>query len=353
LKIVILTFQESSNYGALFQAYALQTKIEKLINSKCEILNYHSTYKATQYSINLKKSLAVFLNKLFSKFIINKVRKNSSSFKKRYLNIAKKVFYSSEQMKELSGQYDLFFCGSDQVWNAINTGEDSTYFLDFVKDINKKVAYAPSIALPEIPENLIDFYKKNINGFMFLSVREESGAKLIEELTDKKAEVVLDPTLLLNQDEWLSISKPINYKKPYIFVYYISYLPQLINFAKKLSKETGLQVILPLRTVRDYFTGFNCKIISPEHFIDSIANAEYVVTNSFHGIAFSVNFKKEFFSFGKDFLKLIKLQDRFIDNNFLDNEILQNYIKINYSKVSQILDSEKKKSIEFIKSALK
>lgn len=364
MKTSIITFQESSNSGALLQAYALQTTLSRLSEQPCDILNYHSQFKKAQYSVSGKKNLLVLINSLLSAPIKKKIEKKANSFKRQYLNMTKKIFNSSNEMIVLNDQYDKFYCGSDQVWNAINTGADVAYFLDFVEDKAKIASYAPSIALTEIPEKLKDFYTTNINMFQHLSVREKSGQVLIEELTGKKAQVVVDPTLLLDKKEWQQIAKPESRKKPYIFVYYISYVPHMINFVKKLKIETGFDVIVAIKTIRDYKNGFTGKIVSTEEFVRFISNAEYVVTNSFHGTAFSVNFEKEFFAFGNkkvlakansrvtDLLEIINLSNRFIGKEYSIQSLLSENNKIDYSTVSKKLLAEREKSIDYIKTTL-
>lgn len=367
MKTSILTFHESNNSGALLQAYALQTVLSRLSQESCDILNYHSKYKALNYSVRFNKNLLVFFNKLLSLPLQKNIQKNAVQFRKEYLNITNKVYKSPKEMIELNNKYDKFFCGSDQVWNPVNTGADDTYFLSFVTDKQKIVSYAPSIALSQIPNEYVDFLTENINRFHYLSVREKSGREIIKNLTGRNAKWVLDPTLLLKKNEWNIISKKPNINKPYIFVYYISYIPELIDFVSKLKKKTGFDVIVSVKTVRDIFVcsmkGFTAKIISTQEFVGCIANAEYIVTNSFHGTAFSVNYEKEFFTFGNkkglskansritDFLDKFGLIERFISNNSTVATCVENS-KIEYSDVSEYLATEREDSLSYITNAL-
>ena len=353
MKTAILTFQESYNNGALLQAYALQTVLTELSNERCDILNYRCPYKQAQYSGRFNKNLLVYINKTISRRIQNEIKKKADSFRDKYLNITNKIYSSSIEMTELNNRYDKFFCGSDQIWNPFNTGGDETYFLNFVEDSKKIASYAPSIAISNIPPQFNNMFIKNINRFRHLSIREKSGQKL-------------DPTLLLNKEEWNQIKQPINNGKPYIFVYYISYLPQLIKFAKELKRETGLEVVVAVKTVRDYVTcilhGFTARIISPNEFVGGIADANYIVTNSFHGTVFSVNYEKEFFAFGNkkglakgnsrimDFLDLLGLSERFnIDTKSIKEFLMK---PVEYKEVKKKLSIEKEKSLSYIKSAL-
>ncbi|MEG1442385.1 MAG: polysaccharide pyruvyl transferase family protein, partial [Oscillospiraceae bacterium] len=139
--------------------------------------------------------------------------------------------------------YDLFVCGSDQVWNYKITNFDKTYFLDFVKDNKKKASYAASFGLSEIPNEYILEYSHLLKSFSHLSVRENEGAKIISDLTGTNCETVLDPTLLLSADKWLTLTKEKTEKKPYILIYLMSKSEKLIDFAYKLSIKTGMKVI--------------------------------------------------------------------------------------------------------------
>lgn len=367
MRTSILTFQESNNNGALLQAYALQTILSNITKEKSHILNYHSLFKESHYKIKFNKNIPVFMNKLLSIPIQKEINRKAEAFKKRELYITDKRYTSSKEMEELNDKYDRFYCGSDQVWNPVNTGADTTYFLDFVKDTEKIVSYAPSIALSELPEELKGLYFTYINRFKHLSIREKSGKQIINELTGRVAQVVLDPTLLLDKNDWKKVGKPLTQKKPYIFVYYISYVPELIEFVKILKQKTGLEVIIATRTVRDsiknYIHGFTGKIISPEDFVSHILNASYIVTNSFHGTVFSVNFEKEFFTFGNkkglaransriiDFLDTFDLDNRFVSDSSNLVELLEN--KVNYTDVSARLISQRNESIDYIRTTLK
>ena len=368
MKIGILTFQESNNNGAMLQALALQEITSEIANGSAKIINYHSKFKQQQYKLNFSGNKKVFLNKLLSAFVRRKVRLKAEEFRRKYLNIENKKIIDKKELKELNGRFSVFITGSDQVWNVNNIGTDSTYFLDFVdKSNNKIVSYAPSIALSEIPKKYKGFYYENINRFNYLnlSIREKTGQKIIKDLTGQNATVVVDPTLLLHKDEWIKKFnlQPTSYNnEKYIFVYYISYNPNLIKFVKKLKEKTGYKVIVATRTLRDYKIGFQNVVISPKDFVNYIYSAEYIVTNSFHGTAFSVNFEKKFFAFGnsdklskvnsriEDFLDDVSLSSRYISGDYeldsLSNEV------IDYRSSSAILEEMRNKSLNFLYNSL-
>lgn len=365
----ILTFQESSNNGALLQAYALQTVVGKITGERCDIINYHSAHKAIFYQNADKKELLIYLNRKLSSKINDVIQKKANAFKNRYLNITKTVYNSASEMKELNTIYSKFICGSDQVWNPANTGADEVFFLNFVKDDSKIISYAPSIALEKLPEDLEEKYKKNISRFRHLSIREKSGWSIIKELLDREAEIVLDPVFLLNTQEWDMVAKEIDIEVPYICIYHISYRPQMIKFARKLRKKTSLRVVMVIQTIRDLFVcianGFTAAIVSPEEFVGVISNAEYVITNSFHGTAFSICYNKNMFVFGNkgkmksansritDLLSTMGLEKRFVsDDQFNDLEsVINNAIKDNL-QTSLSLEEKRNESYKYLHTAL-
>ena len=366
MRASIITFQESSNNGALLQAYALQTVLTDLTGEKCDIINYHSAHKAKDYKNHNKKEILVYLNRLLSKRIRNTMDKKAAVFKDTFLNITGKVYYCLDDLKELNSEYDNFVCGSDQVWNPNNTGGDEAFLLSFVADDSKLISYAPSIALSKIPDEFKEIYKRNILRFTHLSVREKSGKNIIKDLTNKDAKVVLDPTLLLDSHRWNTILQSIETKEPYIFVYCITHRPQLIEYAKKLRKHTGLPIVMAIHTVRDVYicrkNGFRGMIVSPQEFVGAIANAEHVITNSFHATVFSVNYQVNMSIFGnkgrmkdannrmKDILTQLHLGDRFIDDSSEYN-ILTDDVQ-NFDEVIASLHTMRKESMDFLGSAL-
>lgn len=361
-KIGILTFQESYNFGAVLQAYALQTKLKEL-NYKVEIINYHSKYKEKMYSgkYDKNKSLLSNINTIISFPLQNGRKKKVNDFKKRNLNITSSVFESYEQLKEYSKKFDYIICGSDQVWNYNNTGYDERYLLDFVESEDKKVAYAASMGVSDIGPKEVDFYYNNLINFQKISVRERTASKLLKNIIKRDVPVVLDPCLLLESKDWEKLivkNNKINYN--YIFVYYVHYSKELISYAKKLSKETKLPVIISSRTIRELKDGFKNRNLSVEDFITTVKNAQYVITNSFHGTVFSIIFNKKFIVFTNnrnkantnsrllDLLNTLNLEDRIYKKN--KNTIYKTWNKYIVIKKLNKLRNE---SIKFIKDSLK
>ena len=289
------------NYGACLQAYALQKKI-KDCGFSCEIINYlepdgyeQDTFKHKLLKNKIFLNLASIIRKNYKKVYPKKIA--FDKFRKQYLKFGPK-YYKSEDIFNVEHDYDACVCGSDQIWNPLLFGgNDKVYFLDFVPKGKKRIAYAPSIGIDKFPAEHLPEFEQLISKFDFLSVREDSGKKIIEENTQSKAKVVLDPTLLLNGGEWSNIAQPLNIKKPYIFCYLFGEREYIGEFVDYVKNKTNMQVVCIPFTKREE-TGDFKKVYNagPCEFLWLIKNAALVITDSFHATAFSINFNTPFYS---------------------------------------------------------
>ncbi|WP_293722850.1 polysaccharide pyruvyl transferase family protein [uncultured Cetobacterium sp.] len=358
-KIATITFHNSDNYGAIFQTKALQVAIENL-GYETEIIDYICRNKIEMYKVfnwDLKRSLIKNIFHLLNAPYKYIKKSKVSNFALEQCKISTRKYYSSDEMIELENEYSLVITGSDQVWNYINTKFDKVYFLDFIKNSNQKMSYAPSFALTEIEEEYKEEYKTLLEDIKYLSVREKEGEKILNDF-GLKAEVVLDPTLLLSKKDWNSIAETKPTKEKYILLYTLQNSRDIKDCAKKLSEETGLKVIKISSGIRDYLESFKLIIADPKEFISLINNAEYVVTDSFHGVAFSINLNKEFYFYrGKalkthsridNLLRICQLEERSIEST----DVLS-LPKIDYKKTNVLLDKERKKSLDFLSNSIK
>jgi hypothetical protein len=362
IKIGILTFHCVNNYGALLQCLALQKCITDL-GFHVEIINYIPDYitynhKIIHFPYNSLKQL---LTDSYY-FIPHYLRKMASNkFRKKYLHICpeKKI----DRFSDL--YYDAVIVGSDQVWNPDITGLDGTYFFCDVSSSIKKISYAASIGKKNLDEKyqFIFFEKlKNINS---ISVREESAAEFIKSNINKDVEVVLDPTLLLDKESWCSLlSLKCQYKKPYILVYCLENTnPEFIDIVNYISNKLKLCVICDQNSF--YKSRKFCNIVKtywsngPEIFLTYILNAEFVVTNSFHGTAFSLIFNKKFISIPHltlgsrmaDLLNRIGLSERIVTKKSqITEELLVS--KIDYAIINDKIQREREKSFAFLQKTL-
>ena len=286
MKACIATFHKADNYGAVLQAYALQKALEKLGVQSGFIEFEELERKANPVREARGKAPHAFVERL------RKAGKDRSAlfdeFRAKYLKCATPV--SAEQSGTLNDIYDVFIAGSDQVWNLKLPEADERYFLPFAKP-DKRVSYAASFGTDKIPDNLKEWYKERLNGFHSISVREESGREIVEELTGKDCAVCLDPVLVLNREEWMSLAAQQS-GKPYLFLYMVDYDAQLAASAKSEAEERGLELKTATAGFIPQFGIDAWSGVGVEKWLSLIYNSEGVFTNSFHCTAFAMIFGK-------------------------------------------------------------
>lgn len=357
MKIGIITYHRAKNLGAMLQSYALQRTLQKY-KGECEIIDYRNEKMEESYRVKRTGEIHSIKEKIKNILFMKKNKEFEiirKEFNEKVQKISKEI-YNKENIIKANKKYDLFVTGSDQVWNSKLNYNDENYFLDFVTDNKKKNSYAASFGVSKLNENEKESIKKKLEQFNKISVREKEGEKIVKDLTNRECQVVLDPTLLLNKEEWekLTISERIE-KEKYIFVYIIAYTPTLLEFARKLAKEKKCKIICFHTSYQKYRGMKNLTKVSPQDFINYIKNAEIVVTSSFHGMCFSVNLQKEFYyelDEGKinnnsrliTLAKTLNLESRRIIKGKSLNE------KLNYKEIEEKLNKEREKSIQYISS---
>ena len=226
MKVALMTCY-MNNFGACLQAYALQTVIRELGND-CDIIRYTPIPSVKEYPLWFRAAYTI-RNRLKGirnfKFRYENYRLNYyKAFKREYLIFNDTYYPTIASLYQNPPEYDAFVTGSDQVWNPLiheNTN-NKAYFLDFVPQGKKRIAYAPSIGLSELPAECGEEMGQLIDRFDTVSVRETAGKKIIEKISKKECRVVLDPTLLLTREQWLKITKKPSVQKPYILCYLFS-----------------------------------------------------------------------------------------------------------------------------------
>lgn len=374
--IGIVTLNGYFNYGNRLQNYALQEILinlglnaETIINKNRRPKKPNRKTKATEQISKIadntfKELIAKVYFKLWNythkKEIVNAKLKRTEIFKKFTYHYIKETDYtiSDDNIPEdLSDRYNYFITGSDQVWNPDYIYGSSIYFLTFAPKY-KRIAYAPSFGVPEIKSEYIEDYKEWISGMHRLSVREDDGAKIIKKLTGRDAPVLVDPTLLLTKEKWLSIAKEPNNKPKdkYLLTYFLGGVPdEYEKQIKNIVKENNLEVINlnDIRETETYMTG-------PSEFIDYINSCSVFCTDSFHGAVFSILMEKPFIVYERMgtslsmFSRINTLLNKFDLNcrkaeNIKTNEDIFN---IDYSHVPPILEAERKKAFDYLKEAL-
>lgn len=365
MKIAIVTLNGYFNYGNRLQNYALQETLKSLGNEIETIINdsKFEEYKGENRHRTIIEKIANIIKKspreafkVLEYKTSTKIR--TSVFKKFTYDYIKETNYTISENnipEDLSERYDYFVTGSDQVWNPLDVS--SIYFLTFAEK-HKRIAYAPSFGISELKPELIDSYKEWISGINMLSIREDDGARIIKKLTGRDVPVLVDPTLLLTREKWLSIAKAAKTKpkEKYILTYFLGGIPD--NYKKQLenvAKENKMKIINlgDIDEKESYRTG-------PSEFIDYINSCSLLCTDSFHGAVFSILFEKPFIVYERignslsmysrinTLLEKFNLNSRKVENIKNDSD----FFNIDYSHVTPILEEERQKSFIYLRDAL-
>lgn len=378
MKIGILTIQNVNNYGAELQCCALCRKLIKM-GYDAEVINYlfgihpnhdHIGEKRTisiSWKQDIKVRLLPIVQNLFCLFYHkNKALRNQrfDEFHAKYNNLTKTVYPSVRSLNEANFDYDVLCIGSDQVWNYEKGYSLEPFFASFDKKGTKKISYGSSIGLSEISSEAEKVFKKELSGFSSISVREQQASDLLQNLLKKDVDVVLDPTLILNSKEWLEVAKyDMCPKEKYVLVYIVTIKPcnYVLDVARKVAKERGLKIVRICRDAYPEHSGSDVEEImtaGPSDFVGLFANAEFVVTNSFHGTVFSINFSKPFYSVIKSqhstnsrltsILRKLKLENRILSVGSPLPEVTD----IDFAEPAACLEAEREHSVDYIKNAL-
>lgn len=378
--ICVMTWYRSLNYGTCLQCFALAKKLESMGYKVCV------PGKMRYYSIKHPKDLICrVIRKLkhiiYSVNTIKKFKEMDKVYQNDYMIRKKKInkFINDEltiyklpnkkSFKELDRNMNIFITGSDQIWNPNYIS--LPYLLNFVNDYTLKVAYGSSIGVQHIPLHNRAMYKKYLTRFDAIGVREKSAQNELTTILKKKIETVLDPTFLLNKEEWIDITRGVQIpeniisNQGFIFCYFIGENQEWTEIVKTIARERNLPVFVALSEsyiIPNVGTPFGQAGI--KEFIWMLANSTFNFTDSFHATALSINFQKEVVVFKRfkdnernsqnsriiDLLELFKIKDRLVTSQNPADKIINN--PINYDRIKTILDNEKARSMKFITDSL-
>lgn len=291
-KVMILTFQFADNYGALLQAYALKREIET-IGYQADVVNYVSDLNKAEYSRNpfiVKGSFKKKVKRVLKLPLAWKQMKLCDEFRKTNLELKREI--KKEELMNLTEEYTALVVGSDQVWNGRLTGDNTTYFLDFGKNI-KKISYAASLGTMKMTDFQKDCMKKYVSEFDAVSIREERNLDEVKYYVSK-AENVVDP-VFLNTGQWKQIASAGKHSvaEKYILYYSLGGAEDFEKIVEELSNTHSLQTISVHPTAKKYhIKGKQLYNVGPIDFLALIENAEIVCTDSFHATCFSIIFGK-------------------------------------------------------------
>ena len=367
------------NYGNKLQNYAMQKYLENQGYQSSTILHRtiypdYTIARESEERNNMNRNFSNIIErikrKIYSK-LYNKVLKTKeknrnkkfNDFNKEFLNYTEKEYNTSDECLELNNIFDTFIVGSDQIWNPYYEGTDSFAYLDFAPKA-KRISYAPSIGINYIPNEIKDSFIKWISNIEYRSIREDSGKKLLLDNGIDNVKLVCDPVFLLDKKEWESISAKSNIKTKYFAVYMLGSMDKKVKkYIRELAKKTGFKMvdIYNLHNKNSMFAG-------PTEFLSIIKNSEFLLTDSFHGMAFSVIFDKAFVLIDRNhnckknkydmssrmdsLLRLIDCDNR--DINYILDNIKEIYNKnYNKEKLNQLIKESKKYLNDSITESLK
>lgn len=295
MKAGIVTFHRAQNLGAVLQAYALCKYMNGNI-CETELIDYYPNNSITNKTYGLHRAMhAIKAMLLYSKEKNKKLKANKfAEFAKDY-RLSQKKYYGDAEILANPPAYDVLISGSDQILNTTLTGNSTAFYLAFATD-TKRISYASSFGRSEVTDAEKSLIRTYLPQFSSLSVREAGGADIIEKEIGIKPQLVVDPVFLLSREEWAAMATPRKDEKQYVLVYAMEDTPQLrkgIEIARRQFQTLPLKVILGGRFKFD-IDGAIDEACGPKEFLSYILNAECVVTNSFHGSAFSIIFEKQF-----------------------------------------------------------
>lgn len=365
MKVAVITRHAIINYGSILQALATQEIVESL-GHNCEIIDYvreDEHYSKTEETILKRKS--DWCNNWLKKHFYLAVRqpgtmiagKKFEKAQRDYLNLTRR-YSSKSELRANKPQADVYMTGSDQVWGPVADGSyDSSYCLSFIDDADKKISFASSLGHTEMSEELMKYYVKWLSRYNQMAVREDSAVEMLYGL-GFEAQQVLDPTLLIDSKGWEKYLEPIPEKR-YVLVYQLHNNPKLNEYAKRAAKEMKLPLVRVSPTLHHFNRGGKF-VWTPSlgQFLSYIKNAECIITDSFHGTAFAINFNTSFVEIlpnnktetrNMSILKLIHLTNRIlVDKN--DLELAK--CKVDFSYANEILKEKRKQSINILETMI-
>ena len=364
MKVGILTFMDTMNYGAELQMYGMfKSLIEmghqvEVIDYSCSIINE----RENPYNRRIS-SPRQFIWRLLVK---HNAETKWNNF--RYFERGKIAFTEHQDIKSIGKklkEFDAVIVGSDQIWNPDNVGNDNVYLLPFDLTEVKKISYAASFGFNADNQRLSEYLKNKKELFLdfdSLSVREEEGQQIIKKYLNLDSEVVLDPTFLITKEDWSELENQGDsildsyIDKPFILVYGLNKDSRMkvLKKAKEMRKRNGLDILwlgsnIPVSGVK------TIPSLGPSGFIKAFDNASYVLTNSYHGTCFALIFKKQFQCIMESNNKnntnsrMIGLLQRMNISAALDDLLPDNY---DWSNFDNAMKTERNKSVQYLRNAI-
>lgn len=379
---ILSTYHANYNFGGLLQAYALPKVLKEHFGIEAKQINYIPTAREIKAKEDNKKGIVQYLYKrIYNLGIIffDKVNKSNLKYRKQafdsFINEIPhdETPYDYYTINESLNRYGVFICGGDQIWNDCKEDQNiEVYTLQFVPSAVKKISYAPSMAVLEASPSFKKVMSNGLNALDAVSVREKKSLSILQQLTDKNIEVVVDPVLLMTADEWIRSARETKNKGKYILCYLLGDSTQQREALKRVAKKLHLPILtfphiflnvvrkcdLFFGDIRDYSSG-------PREFIELIKNAEMVITDSFHACVFSMIFKTPFAVFERnkigengnmnsriyDFLEEYHLENQLVTAEELTE--MKEIPKIDFTYAHEHWKKRREESLYYLGNALK
>jgi len=359
MRTAVITLHSVCNYGTQLQAFATQKKLEQYFDE----VNFIDYRREDTYGIGLLKTFTkgnilkvpiIIPTLIYWKYVFGR-------FQKRNLSFTKQKYLNDDDLKKFIDEYDVYFTGSDQVWNTgWNNGIIPAMYLNFIPNNKPKYAYASSFGKTSLNKNEILESKKYITHFSKITVRENSGVDILKKQYGyDNCERIIDPTLAFDGDFWRKYAPNSKIKEPYILIYNLNRSKEFDLYAEQLSKKTGYKLYrFCTRFDQIFRNGKSLVIPHIFEFISLIDNAKIVLTDSFHATAFSMNLNTEpiciypesYSSRLSEFLKLVGAEHRHAIN-YDDFDVLNR--QTDFKKVNKILSNERKKIDNYLNDIIK
>ncbi|SHJ48885.1 polysaccharide pyruvyl transferase family protein [Pseudobutyrivibrio xylanivorans] len=359
MRVGIITFHFVNNFGGALQAYALQRAVKEQCKVDVEIVDYRNWFIRFTDRVRLLP-ITTNVKEFFSGWATMGQRAGRrhkfGRFALKYSQLSRK-YISHFSLRRCPPGDDKYICGSDQIWNPFLTaGVSYNYFLQFEKNPANKIAYAPSFGSENINKRYHNKIRNYIGSIGYLSVREKAGQEFIKELTGRDAERLIDPTFLLTKEDWDGVGCERIEEHPYILLYIMQRDQEVYEYARKIKEQMGIKLIEISRY--GYNPGFVDETlvdVGPMEFLALFRDAEYVCTNSYHGLAFSIIFEKQFClipckRFRARINNMLDLLQIDINSDGDDWESLTATYDREF--VKEVIERERQKSIQYLKDSI-
>lgn len=356
------------NYGACLQAYALQT-VAKSMGAELQLIVYHQANKddlnKPMSKLGKVKALGLpgMANYLWNRPFIRKRKQAYADFRNQYLVFYERDYYRDSDFDQLNDAFDKFICGSDMIWSEEFFDDWDFFYLGFAEK-KKSYSYAPSFGSNRIPEEKTERCKALLNGLNAVSCREEGGVELVSKIAGISALQVLDPTMLIDTGGWSDLidnDKRI-IREPYVFAYIFGEFDQKSSpLYHELEESVGKIYKLPGQ--RSEERGFPVESVGPKEYLRLFRDAGYIVTDTFHGLMFSIIFRKPFLVLDRkdnghwakysdrmtSTLKMLGMENRYVSDEF---RRLGQLKELDYTRYEAFIEEKRTASLQYLRSVL-